>query len=253
MLDKNIFGEYKKLDFSNVETLDDLDEILGKIFTNNPNFWAKNKLYYNYGGNDTLECVKDILKDEISIYEYKYKLPKGPSEDNRADMIKFNLFHKWSKGKYTTLAHLYWYADYFLNLNGYSLFDSSNNCKCISVIKNNDEAIKRVMKETDIFKSSSTYSYFRNNIENYIVPDEYISVYIGEIDTVKISNEIHAENNYILVFPYLLGYSIDEFNEGKEVSCYLFEIKNSLINKHRQRMFEILNQASKALNSKLSK
>lgn len=246
-MNKNIFGDYETIDFSNVETVGDVGKILNPIFTSNPHFRKNTALYYNYGGNDTLELIKHLVLGHILIHRYRYTLPKLPNEKNKMDEVKYNTFYKWSKAKYDTLPLLYWYADSFLNSNGYSLYNLSNVSKNMMVVKNNYESIK----EAKLALNRNRYEEFRTDKSNYTFLDERVSVYIGEIDTSKINNEIHAGNKYILVFPYFLDedvYSDTNINEKKEVYCYLLEIKDIVIENHKKEFLEISRRVQESMN-----
>lgn len=237
---KSIFGDCELINFSNVETLDDVDKILSNIFTNNPNFWGKNTLYYDYYGKDILGLVKQFIRGDISIYRYKYILPEMPNENDKRDVIKYKMFYRWSKAKYDTLPLLYWCADSFLNSCGYSLYNLSNVSKNITVVKNNYSDTK----EDRAYSSPYHYTMFRENEENYTFLDKSISVYIGEIDVVKINNVISSGNNYVLVFPYFLSDEEEELKPGDEVYCYLFEIKDEVIENHRREFLELSRRVS---------
>lgn len=246
-MNKNIFGEYETIDFSKVETVGDASKILNPIFTSNPHFRKNTALYYNYGGNDTLELIKHFVSGNILIHRYKYTLPKLPDEKNKIDEVKFKTFYRWSKAKYYTLPLLYWCADSFLNANGYSLYNLSSVPKRIRVVKNNYESVKEAKSSLN----RNRYEEFRIDKSNYTFLDESISVYIGEIDSVKIGNEIHAENKYILVFPYFLDedvYSDININDKKEGCCYLFEIKDSVIVNHKKEFLEASRRVQESMN-----
>lgn len=245
-MDKNIFGNYELIDFSNVKTVEDVESILDPIFTNNPHFWGKSKLYYNYSGKDILETVKHFISGDIKIYRYEYDLPSLPNEENNEDMVKFDTFYKWSKAKYETLPLLYWYADNFLNLSGHSLYNLSTVSKNIMVAKNNYDKVKEILSAINM----DSYTKFRNNESNYIFPDENIAVYIGEIDVPKIKNEINRKCKYILVFPYFLEDLVKECSDGHKGNCYLFEIDEKLILKHEREMFEITKHVQEILHPK---
>lgn len=225
-MDKSIFGEYTQIDFDKYNCLEDVEDVLDKIFTNNPNFWDNGQLYYRTGTGDGFELVRYILEDKIKVYEYKYDIPENPKEDNDRDMLFFNTYYGWSKAKYYDLALIFWWANSFLNKNGYSLINfGSSTYRNLQIVKNNYDEFDFNYK---INNDHSLHEFLRNP-NNFISLDEHISVYWGKMEANQIISDITRGTKYSMVFPYVI-------EDTDKLSCYLLEVNDDLINEYKEKI-----------------
>lgn len=231
-MDKSIFGAYNQVNFSKCTCVEDMEQILDKIFTNNPNFWHNNKLYYGTGTGDCLELVKHLLEHKIKIYEYKYDTPPYPKEDNERDMLLFKTYYEWSKAKYYDLALIFWNANKFLNKSGHSLINfGSATYRNLQILKNNYDEFDF---EHKIYDEYSLYDFLKNP-NNFTPLDENISVYWGKCEAYQILGDVMKGTKYSMIFPYPI-------EDSNKLSCYLLESSSELIaeyNDKARKSFEL--------------
>lgn len=210
-MNKDNFGAYRKIDVSNMKTLEEFDKELFRVFTGN--HWSDPKYPYIdiYDHKNGYYFLRMLKNGDVNIYEYTYEIPPAPDENNGYEIYTYDLFNENRRSK--QLVDIYWEAEKFFNRVGYMINPAQGRNYKI------DKYIKPPKKDVS-YKEYMEYRYTlvdeKETLKNY-------AIRVGSLDIRRVENMLfEGKNDYLWVFPY--RYSEEE--HASKAYCYLLENKN---------------------------
>ncbi len=201
---KNILNSIK---FKDIETLDDLYNLLDKAIYENPPMGIKEGYLIKDGYNSELDELKSIRtngKDFIAKFEMEEKERTGIKTLKVGYNKVFGYYIEVSKGMINLVKDEY----------GYERRQTLSNCeRYISPILKEKESMilnaedRIINLEYDIFVS------IRDKVKEYIPRLQEIAKVISEIDVLQSFSTVAEENNYIR--PTLTNESIVDIKENR--------------------------------------
>lgn len=213
-MNRDSFGSYRKIDFSNMATLEDFDKELFRIFTGN--HWSTPRYPYidEYDHENGHYFLRMLKTGDVNIYEYEYEIPADPEEGNDYEKFTYTLFDKDNRG--SQLIHMYWKAERFFNRIGYMINPTFEGMYKI------DKYIKPPKKEL----SYREYLEYRRILVDENETLTNYEVRVGSLDIRRLEEMLFLrENNYLWVFPFKY---YEEERDSKDY-CYLIECRNKRI------------------------
>lgn len=205
-------GNPYKLSFSDIreEGIKKAMVKLGKIFMINRNSWVGQKKplpFLERVGELEISLYKELVKGNISIYEFKYDEPEEPKTEE--EQLIFDRLVEHSKAKYFNVVWLYWRAYNFfkcfnLHLQLYSVYMG---------LGKEDYINRRYMDDN---------SFLKTTIDQY-----YSMVRCGELEIDRLYYELYSGVECVWVFPFdeeLYIINEAENNESaKKTKAYLLQ------------------------------
>lgn len=201
--------KYSKIFFS-AKNEDDIRKGLTKlseIFTINTNSWVgrqKKKPFIEDIGDLEALMYDQLVKDNISIYEFEYDEPEDPKND-KEDII-FSRLAQHSKAKYMNVVWLYWRAyNFFKQFNLHLQYESTfMRLGKEDYWQKNDEDEDEdeeyyYMNEDIVCREAETYSPI---------------VRCGELGVYRLYAEIKSDRNPVWIFPFDENIKSQETNKA---------------------------------------
>ncbi|MDM5333988.1 hypothetical protein QUF56_12195 [Ureibacillus composti] len=207
-------GNPSKLSFSDT-TEDGIQKgmaKLGEIFTINTNSWVgqtKVKPFVEKIGELEYSLYKELVKGNITIYEFEYDEPNEPKEKEEQSIFDELAYH--SKAKYLNVIWLYWRAYHFF--------------KQYNLHLQLDSVYMGLSKENNI--NRRRYRYIDDSCPKTTIDHYYSLVRCGELEVFRIYSEIFSNVDCIWVFPFDEELYINDEAESnehtKKVRAYLLQ------------------------------
>ena len=181
-----------KLNFyKNINTLDDLYELLDKSIYENPPITLKEGYLIKEGYNKELDELKDIRsggKDFVAKFEQEEKERTGIKTLKVGYNRVFGYYIEVSKGQTNLVKDEY----------GYERKQTLANCeRYISPILKEKESMILNAEEKIIDLEYDLFCEIRDKIKEYIPELQNISKVISEIDVLQSFAQVTEENNYV--------------------------------------------------------
>ncbi|HLO12926.1 MAG TPA: hypothetical protein VK190_12030, partial [Pseudoneobacillus sp.] len=230
-------GNPSKLSFSDI-TEDGIKKgfaKLNEIFTVNTNSWVgqrKSQPFSEKIGELELSLYKELVKGNLSIYEFEYEEPEEPKEEG--EEFIFNRLTHHSRARYSNVVWLYWRAYHFfkrfhLHLQLDSVYMGLGKEDCIN---------------------TNDYEYEGDDIELETTIDRYRSIVrCGELEPYRLYSELYSGGvECVWVFPFEEEFYLDDeevHNESsKSTKAYLLQFHHdarvSFVNKMMNKSIEPL-------------
>jgi hypothetical protein len=208
----DLFRKGEKMSFSQYKTHEELDQILRKIFTNNPYFWSDRPLYLD-GAVGLNNVVKGMLTNRVNVYEHKFAFVE-PDENKREESILYDYCFDVSKARSNPLLPLVYYnAFLYLDSLGLSIHRIDNVSKIMYVRKNKYDSILNEMRDINHRYELDSFFYGSDQFDDI---DLSIHCECGSVEAYRVDAGIFYGVDGYVIFPFPTK------NDG--ASMYYFEM-----------------------------
>ena len=195
------------IDFKNIETLEELYDLLEKSIYENPPISTKEGYLIKEGYNSELDELKSIRsngKDFIAKFEAEEKIRTGIKTLKVGYNKVFGYYIEVSKGMTNLVKDEY----------GYERKQTLSNCeRYISPILKEKESMILNAEERIINLEYELFVSIRDKIKEYIPRIQEVAKTISEIDVLQSFSTVAEENNYVR--PILTDDNIIDIKEGR--------------------------------------
>lgn len=212
---------------------------LSEIFTINKNSWVgqkKLKPFIQELGDLEILIYKELIKGNISIFEFETDEPKGPKDESEITM--FDNLARHSRAKYLNIVWLYWRA--------YTFFKHFK-------LQLRHESVYMGLEKEGHHTASNSYYNFEEGKEYYLKEtiEKYNTIVrCGELEVERLFLELHYGVDCVWIFPFEENPITDE--EDKEYSykykAYLLQFNHDSI----KAVYNTMNLDYEALQSNIT-
>lgn len=208
--------KYSKLSFLNTTDEEIKTGIakLGQIFTVNTNSWigeAKPKPFVEKIGDLEVLIYQELVKGNISIYEFEQNEPKEP--ENKIEESMYDRLAHHSRAKYSNIVWLYWRA--------YNFF------KFVTLHLQLDSVYMKLGKD-DYPNRMLHYGY--NDSEKYSTMstiEKYESIVrCGELEVDRLYTEVLYGADCVWVFPFEEERCMNDIAKTNKYKAYLIQFNH---------------------------